>query len=209
MPAARNHMRGMGGLVLVAYAAASTNSASSLTIDKPTGTVDGDILVAFKGGNDAAGVTWTGASGWTERVDQAALPNIRVATKTASSEGASYTFTPSSTNAYGGIVLAFRGAAYDAIGSVVTRSGDGSLVVTGFTSAAGLSLLFVYVDDEPSPTISTPAGYTEIASWSDFASTMKVFQKNVAAGATGSATSTIGGATGDTAGGIQVGLKNA
>ena len=91
----------------------------TLTINKPTGTVVNDLMVAVMADTGAA-ETWTGATGWTEIADQNASPNLRVAYKVAgASEASSYVFTRSGvvTEFLSGCILTYRYAAYDTIGS--------------------------------------------------------------------------------------------
>jgi hypothetical protein len=207
MISARNHLRKVGGLALIGYTSYLANSTLLVTPNKPAGVVNGDQLIFFGGATTTQ--TWTGDTGWAEQIDQGAAPAIGVFTKIASSEGSSYSFGLSATTGAGGILLAFRGAALDNLGSIVTRTGNGTLTVTGFSSAGGVVLLFVHSADDAGQTISAPAGYTEIAAAAGMSSNMKVFMANVAAGTTASAASTIGTATGIVTGGIQFGIKNA
>lgn len=176
----------------VAWAnAGSTATVASLTIDKPAGVQQGDLLVCVIRGNDS---TWTGDTGWTEVIDDRAL---RVAWKIAgASEPASYTFnqTPNK-NCYGGI-FAFRGAAYDAVGTTATIGGNGSLSAPGVTlSSFGGDLLFVEGDNQASRTFTTPAGHTALAQTFFGTSSIQAFYKlDDPPGATGNvATTTAGG----------------
>lgn len=97
----------------IAYRAGSTAgnaSGGNLTINKPTGTLDGDILVAVL--YREAG-TWTLPSGWAQwGSDQRDFGNnmyLTVAWKRASSEGASYTFNLSTTTWRIAAMAAFSG----------------------------------------------------------------------------------------------------
>lgn len=106
----------------------TSNGSSTVTVNKPTGVVSGNLLIAIMAGG-ASSITWTGDTGWTEVADQNASPNLRVAYKVAgSSEPASYTFTTSSAVNKSAIVAAFSNASYGQIGSF------GTVVVTSSTS---------------------------------------------------------------------------
>lgn len=190
---------------------AEAYSTTTLTINKPAGVVSGDILVAFMS-NSGTARTWTGDTGWTEAIDQGASPSLRTAYKVLDgSEGSSFTFTASGSTNSVGCILAYRGLAWDTIGaSVSTRSGDGALAITGITAAGGIliaavaSAEFVVV-----PTISTPTGMTLLATKTHSVSNnmISVFDQSVSPGSTGTRSSTIGGGTTYTAGGVLGALK--
>lgn len=199
---------------LVSYQTGNNASGlGSLPITKPTGTASGDLLLGVMSvSNGAGGATWTGDTGWTEAIDQGAEPSLRVAYKTAGgSEGASYSFTSSLTQAEFGLVLCLRGVTWDVIGaSVTTLTGNGDLVISGVTSGAGADggwlLACVASADTGSPTHSTPSGMTLIATHTDASGRrISVFMQDISAGATGTRTTTIGGTAGAN-GGILVGL---
>ena len=126
-------------------ATASTQSASAgvttLVINKPTGTIEGDLMVAFMG--SPASVTWTGATGWTEVADQGASPSTRIAYKVAGgSEPSSYTFTTSvSANTPSGSIVSIEGGSYDAISTINTSN---PLVIPRIDVAVNYSLLLAY-----------------------------------------------------------------
>lgn len=98
----------------IAYRAGSTAgnaSGGNLTVNKPAGTVDGDILVAVLYREAGA---WTLPSGWVQwGSDQRDYGNqmyLTVAWKRAASEGASWTFNLSTTTWRAIAVGAFSGA---------------------------------------------------------------------------------------------------
>jgi hypothetical protein len=101
--------------VAIAYrsgVAAGNASGGNLTINKPSGVVNGDILVV--GFYREAG-TLTLPAGWTQVVETRDNGSdaiyLTVAWKRASSEGASYTFTLSTSTWRAGVILAFSGCA--------------------------------------------------------------------------------------------------
>ena len=119
----------------------NTSNTASLIINKPTGTVSGNLMVAFMATNRTSGAAWTPASGWTEIADQVATPNIAIAYKVAGgSEPSTYTFTFSQpSNIVAGSILTYSGAAYDAIGSFAT--GTSTTTATGPSAALNYSKL--------------------------------------------------------------------
>lgn len=89
---------------------ADGDGSGNVTIAKPTGTADNDLMIA-EIGTDNAGSTITPPAGWTSRgkltsaVDAA---TYEVFTKKAASEGANYVFV-SSTPAAAGFIISYSG----------------------------------------------------------------------------------------------------
>lgn len=181
----------------------NTTAGASLVISKPTGTIDGDLMVAVMS-SAVDGSSWTGDTGWTEVFDQAALaPRLRVAYKIAASEGSSYTFTISSALAIpGGTIATFRNAAYDTIGSMVTATGTASVVAPSVTAFGGLLLAIYGRNNGVSNTFTTPAWMSQVVLYNTATNNASgvIFSETVAAGATGSRTSSSTVASGTTAG---------
>jgi hypothetical protein len=190
------------------------NTASStLTINKPSGVVEGDLLVAitaFGSLTDSNNATWTGDTGWTEAYDQGANPNIRVAWKVAgASEPASYTFTTSLTSGgHGGVVLAFRGAAFDVCGTAVVAASGGNVTASAITvSEANSILLGFWFEYANIASFSTPSGMTLLLDGSGSAAPdFDTFYQNVDAGSSGTKTSGPGAGTRNV-GGILLSIK--
>ena len=180
------------GAQFVAYSLSTSSTLSTLTIPTPTGTQPNDILVAVMFCQDA--VTWTGASGWTERVDQGVAPSLRVATlQVGATPASSYLFshTGSSTDT-GGIILCIRRGVWDTISAVSTRAGNGSLAVGGVTSAGGI-IIAAAACDVATPFFTTPSGMTDTGT--DYPAGnnggITAWYQSVAPGATGTRTTTI------------------
>ncbi len=107
------------------YVGVASNNidATSITISKPTGVVDGDLMVANIGGAGNGGPTWgTLPSGWTQALS---YQRIWVMWKFASSEPSSYTFpiTDGVNKALVGSIVAFRSTRGSA-GSFVSTDGQ-------------------------------------------------------------------------------------
>ena len=185
-----------------------SGSATTVSVNKPTGVTDGDILLAIMVGGDGVG-TWTGDTGFSETglFDQGANPSLRAAIKTAASEGASYTFTSSTSLPLVAHIIALRFATLDISGSIVTRSGDGSLDITGITAAGGFAIAAVGSGKSATRTHSTPIGFSALQSKLNTDTLLSTFIKQVDAGATGTVSSTIGGGAGTTAGAL-IGIRN-
>lgn len=102
----------------IAIAQASTqnsvNTSTTLIINKPTGTQQGDLMVAFLGAS-ATTSNFFGGGGFTGVAqDTLSWVGYKVA---GASEASSYTFTIQSGEYYSGTIVTYRNAAYDAIGS--------------------------------------------------------------------------------------------
>ena len=98
----------------IAYRAGATGGggdASSITINKPTGTLDNDILIACLY-REAAGA-WTHPAGWSELYDAGSTdtgnPRLTVAWKRAASEGSNYQWTRTGSTWVIGAIAAFSG----------------------------------------------------------------------------------------------------
>ena len=187
-------------------ATATGSGSGTVVINKPTGTIDGDIMVAvMHGGN---GGTWTGDTGWTEVIDQGVTPNLRAAYKVASSEGSSYTFTYSGSGSERGFIATFRGYQYDtASASVTLLNGDGTLAITGITAAGGILIAAYALTNGAGLGATTPSGMTSMVSDLSGSSGMAAFWQEVAAGATGTRSSNITGTNPVNNGGILIAIK--
>lgn len=103
----------------ISFVAAATGSASSgttVTVTKPAGTVDGDVLFAAVHQYASAGASGsfvTAPAGWTRITDQSSAGNggdrISLFYRVASGEGSSYAFGCSSGDNVAAAVLAYRG----------------------------------------------------------------------------------------------------
>lgn len=143
-------------------AAAQTGATFSVT--KPTGTVDGDWLVAFQTAVLSGGTSPTGPSGWTRTSDinMGGFQRLLAYTKAASSEPASWTFN----NASGGVspessvyCFAISGTPSGVDGSAGT-SGVSTNAAPGFfeTSVADAIMLAAYAIGTNAGDTITPNG---------------------------------------------------
>ena len=168
--------------------------------------VGGDIIVGFAGSTRSAAVTWT-ASGFSEKLDQGALPSLLVATKTSSVDdsGLGFEFRASSSSNHAGYLVYFRAASYDTIGAAATIAADGTLTLPSITSAGGAIVALICAQN--TATASTPTGFTQIVNTTNNGQRFVIAYKRVEAGATGTVASTVSGLSGSTIGGVLIGLK--
>ena len=196
---------GTGGasITLIASTTGSINSGTSLVINKPTGTTQGDLMVAFM--YSSGGGTFTQPSGWTEVVDSGICVSYLVA---GASEGSSYTFTASKSGVYIGAIVTYRNAVYDAIGTITTSTST-PLSIPAVTLSANGSTVLAYVAASPtSSSWSTPTGFSSISAMTTPASSGLFGQDGVSSGSTGTVSTTrTGQGVNQTA--VLVGIKPA
>ncbi len=187
---------GMGNhpLPYVSYASGGAIFSSSLVITRPSGGNPGALLIAAMCSQGSTDGTWSGASGWTEVLEQSPSPELRIAYKVASvSEPSNYTFTHSEGDSnYHGHIVSLPVNAYDEAGAIVTRSGNGDLIVGGVTmDEDGYIVCFVASDSTNSPSFSTPSGMTLLGTTNTNSCQLSSFYEAVASGASGSRTCAI------------------
>lgn len=142
----------------------ATTSASSITITKPTGTVDGDWMVLITCASEASVVT--APTGWTE-IDGMSVTGSGMSSylflKKAASEGASYTVSFSTASSCSGSITSFSGCSgidsYTVIDNTTTDPSFGTDVVPTRTS---LGLHVLAWRDTTIDTGTAAGAYTEI-----------------------------------------------
>lgn len=190
----------------ISYVASNTVNQSFVTgwtINKPTGTADGDVMVAtlVYGGTTT---TCTPPAGWTETKRTTFGTRVMVTyQKVASSEGASYTFTLSTAADGAHAISSFRGCDTTtpvyAVGNASYTSTTDIVGPTVTTTQNDDWLIFV-AGDNNSNTLGVPAGMTMRAeTWAatPFCRAWQASEPITTAGATGTRTATTGGASVD------------
>lgn len=194
----------------IASASTQNTVVGNLVIAKPTGTVEGDLMIAAMAAD--VGATWTGDTGWTEIAAQGSGasngPGLRIAYKVAgASEGSSYTFVSSSTRAgIGGCILTYRYASYDTIAGAFTTAAT-PLVLTSISPSASQSILIaVGGRTSASITLGTPTSMTARVTDNDAtAPSYIVLSQTVAKGPVGTRSMTTGATSGVS--GIMLSIK--
>lgn len=203
---------GIGAAIeFVASAQAQNANALTVVISKPTGTQQGDLLIGLCAA--ATGRTWTGDTDWTEVIDQGSAPSIRVAYKIAgASEPASYTFSLSSATNASGVIVTFRNAAYDTVGTIRTTASSSVQTAPAITlSSSSSAILALFAHDIGSRTWSSPtSGLVSTATDSDANNPSWALYRelNLSSGSTGTRSSTVSNVTGNI-GCLLVGIKPA
>lgn len=180
---------GSGGVfALVAATSAYEGALAAITIAKPTGTADGDLMVAVMSSRTASNQTWTGDTGWTEVYDQATPANIRVAWKIASGEGANYVFTMNGTNPKVATIATYSRAAFDVVG--VAGLATNPLVAPSITVTNNASILLAYFSNGITTIPGIPSGMTSVISAAYADMSVRLASQAVNSGATGTRTAT-------------------
>lgn len=193
---------GSGARIVSLTTKNSTATDSTIVIDKPSGLINGDTLVAIIGGQS----TWTSPAGWTETLDANGLSYSRRVVD--GSEGATITFTHGgSPNYLAGVIIAIRGGSFDVVGSI--GSGGSPAVAPSITLTGAGLVLAAYIANRG--TFTTPSGFSSVATAQGVNSgslemSIAVFSKSFPTGATGTVSST----NSDVAGrGALIGVKTA
>jgi len=169
--------------------AVQNTAATTITINVPSGVINGDLLVLMVMSDNGL---WTTPSGWT--VWFANSNNRAIFYRTASSEPASYTITQSNSDTSSACMIACSNAAIDVMGTI--GSFNSPSVAPSITTTANDAFVFDYIAvNSASRTVTTPTGFTSVASDSDSTSpSYALFYKTQAtAGATGTVSATVSG----------------
>lgn len=167
----------IGPFIISEQSTQRATAGTSLVINKPTGTREGDLMIAFM--NIPANSTWTGDTGWTEVADQGTNPSTRIAYKVAgASEGASYTFTSSASSTSSGTIVTYRNAAYDAVGTIT--SAINPLVLSAVTASAKYSRILATLGRATaSITIGGPATMDNIRTDNDAVGPSRLVEQDI------------------------------
>lgn len=209
-----SHKISRGGVIAIpeiaSFSANTSGPGIALSINKPTGTVSGDLLLAITACETS--ITWTNGTdsgNFIEVVDQGTAPSIRVAYSIAGeAEPASYRFnsnTPS--QRYSGAILRIPAGAFSANGAFGTSS-TASVSAPAVSLATPALLIAIFASGSGSRTFLAPSGMELVVADIDAtAPSLSIFQQDVAAGSTGTRTSTLNGSGANS--GILIGIKKA
>ena len=154
----------LGSSSVVDTQGATAASQNNVVISKPTGTADGDVLVAMIAIDGAFFIF--PPSGWTEIYDinTPIGGRVKLYTKVASSEGSTYTFNSSITNWNAGIV-ALRSIDTNSIvvaSSSSTESGVSTFTAPAIVTTSDNSMVMTFFAVNGLGTFTAPAGMSEI-----------------------------------------------
>lgn len=183
----------------MAYRSVATAvGVATVTVTKPAGTVDGDILIAGAVGGGASASAVTAPAGWTQWGSDLAVGTTHGAFfwKRAASEGANYVFTSTGAAATEGQIVCVSGRIptgdpNDGLTTAVSASGT-SHAVTGFTTTRADDFVTMFVSLVGVVTFTPPTNFTERADANNCEANS---WDAVAQGATGNPTATSSGTT--------------
>lgn len=213
-PTSLRLMQGASGIsagVEFIASAQAQNNGINIDVSKPTGTVANDLMIMFGATENGQNADWSGASGWTEVAEQAFEPCLRVAYKVAGgSEPSSYTFSMGSIMTASVVIVTFRKAAYDTVGTISSSTTQTASAITLSTSSSAILAFFARA--RSSTTWSNPtSGLISTATDSD--STAPSFalyhELGLSSGSTGTRSATPSSTAFDELGCVLVGIKPA
>lgn len=149
---------------IVYVATAQSDDVGNQVCAKPTGTVDGDLMLACIA-IPATGRTISPPGGWTQKYHiNTNTPTFAIFSKIASSEGSSYTFTVSGAAQAGGVtIITYSGAsAVDVVGTRARNASAASIDAPGITpTQPGVLVGFAYHSNGLSVSFTPPSGMTD------------------------------------------------
>lgn len=165
----------------------NTSSSTTITINVPTGTVAGDVMVAFL--TNASSGTFNTLTGWTLG---ATATGRGIFYKIAGhNEPASYTFVASTSGLLQGYIVTYENAVWGGVSAASSNTSPTQAPSVTTTSTNSMVVAF-YSSTLASITYSTPTSYTTLDSNSDTTapSNALFYRVYAAAGATGIVIST-------------------
>lgn len=189
------------GITFIA-SASGTSSASPTTCNKPTGTAQGDLMIAFMyaDGSNA----WTAPTGWTQVVNADLSVMYKVA---GASEGSSYSFTSSKAGFRYVAIFTYRNAAYDVVGTTTTAT-TATVSIPAITLSSNASTVFAFVGGTGNVTgWNTPSGFTALLSSASNPIAASFSKADVASGSTGTVSLTRTGSSTSSQIAVLVGIK--
>ena len=195
-------IRGSGGgggaaPAVAAFTSVNTGATevSSIEVTKPSGTAEGDYLVAFVSKDSTTGTGWTLPSGWNQVSNSTGGPiqHKLHADKTAGgSEPATYTFEHDDSDNMRAVMLRITGAASSGqleTFSTDTTSGVNPTCPSITTLGPNRLILYAIFQDTSVATLTEPAGSTLVSYGAASTLSIGVATKvQASAGSTGAAT---------------------
>lgn len=144
-------------------------SGGSLTLSRPSGIADGDLMVAIVERDDGAvNVILSPPSGWTvaDTFDSGnGTVGSNLVYKIASSEPTSWTFSVNNGSIYGVALMSYRNVA-SSQPDVTLQRGSGTAnteeaPATASTPSSGCYEVVLYTDWSSNPSFTTPTGFTQ------------------------------------------------
>lgn len=174
-----------------------TTNGTSLSINVPAGTQNGDLMVACLGGGGGSNNVgdWVNTN-FTFRVEETTLPNIVIATRIANSEGSSVTFTTSASVRLSGVLMTFRNASWGVTGTVGTGNSNTPTAPSITVPEPNSIGIGIWGSDGSNRVWTNSSGWTQVDELVQDGNshTWFVARQNLEAGATGSISNTLNSA---------------
>lgn len=186
----------------------NTSSTTSLVISKPSGTIEGHLMVAVCGGGFTGSNTYTFPTGWTKVADLGADGGTAIAYKVATaSEPTAYTITATNNNTHAGAILTIANAAFDTIGTFAVQSSPINAPSINVSESNSL-LLAVFLSKGNGGTWTLPINMTSVVLNNDSnPPSYLIAQQLIGSGASGVRSSTLSGISSSGTSGILLSLS--
>lgn len=145
--------------VIQTMTSATISAGTSTTINKPSGTVDGDLLYFFAGSSSTRADVPAGFTTITSP-----LGTKRAAYKIASSEPASYTITTPTSQDTTAVMIRISGGSYSASSALGVNATSPITVASASASRSYSLVLMVLCNTSGSVTFTPPNFYTSVYS---------------------------------------------
>ncbi len=152
----------------VAIKAYAAPSGGNVTIDKPTGLAEGDLMLSYCSGPNAS--DFTPPSGWTALFQQNSLRRIAIAWKVATAgdvAASNFSWGVGGAEKTGACIIRISGGATPLVGSLSTTSATTSHTFTGGVTPSANSLLFICTGAANTTSFSAQAIVTSNPSWAE------------------------------------------
>lgn len=137
-------------------------SATTMVLNVPTGTVDGDVLLAFFSRSSSGATTTTVPSGWSAITNPSATDGWAILMHSANSEPASYTFTLGAGLLHStGALVDVKNAQSTLDGTLIQNSGTSTSAINGsYTPAQSNTGVFGFIAINASSNAAQSASWT-------------------------------------------------
>lgn len=182
----------------IGFTGSNNQNSSTITVNVHANAKPGDLAIAFAG-QESSSTIWPVTSGWDDYAGILASGlSMRVQSRLVAPGDTSYTLNIADTTANNTARIVFlrKAAPEDALhGLAGSLGGSGNVVMPSVTSDGGFLLNFVFGEGYAG-THSTPSGMTDVGTTiSGGDRTFSLFMEEVAAGATGTRTCAVTGAS--------------
>lgn len=180
---------GVGEPFVVASSSTREAINTTIVINKPTGTLDDDYIIAFVRSADNGAIISANDAGWALlEAETLSKPETKIFGRVASGEPSTYSFSETGVTggSMSGVIVAVRNGAFDSVGA--TNSSTGTVVTANSVTMSQKGLILGAFFWNTAPTISSlPSGMTVVNDDQEgLGGCAVVYREKVASGSTGS-----------------------